>query len=95
MQRRQTGEQKKCDFCGRLGHLEQECRMNKRAALGQTSIKCFNCKKSGHIAATCPNKQVYFCSEKEDPGVYRSGLVESWEVKCWTPDAPGLWYKRH
>ena len=80
-QRRQPGEHKKCDFCGRLGHLEQECRTKKAAASGQNSVKCFNCEKSGHIAVNCPNTQVYFCSEKEDTGVYRSGLVEGQEVE--------------
>ena len=68
-QRKQTGEQKKCDFCGRMGHLEHECRMKKIAASGQNSIKCFNYKKSGHIAANCPNKQDYFFREKEDTGL--------------------------
>jgi hypothetical protein len=73
----QRKEQKKC---GRTGHLEHECRTKKTAASGQNSIKCYNLKKNGHIAANCPNKQVYFCSEKEDTGVYRSGLVEGQEV---------------
>lgn len=77
-QRTQTGEQKKCDFCGRMGHLEHECRTKKTAASGQNS---FNCKESGHIAANCPNEQVYFCSEKKDAGLYRSGLVEGREVE--------------
>ena len=79
-QKKPSGEQKKCEFCGRTGHVEQECRTKK----AQSSIKCFNCKKQGHMASKCPESKALFCREQResnDLAVYRSGLVEGQEVQ--------------
>lgn len=37
----------KCNFCGRMGHLEAKC---------WRKLECFNCKKMGHVAKFCKVK---------------------------------------
>ena len=42
-------------------------------------MMCFNCKKYGHPAPSCPEKDAH-CGDQEGQGVYRSGLVEGKKV---------------
>ena len=84
--------QKQCGYCGKLGHLKDECRKlkaKKEAGGGpetgwRNPIRCFQCKKEGHTKASCPNT-VLLCTEPDgggrgaqdgEPGVYRRGRVE-------------------
>ena len=59
---------KKCHFCGKLGHLVKDCFKKKREAGNQgkknqggakpkKKIKCFNCSREGHIAKECRSKK--------------------------------------
>ena len=41
---------------------------------------CFNCKKYGHPAWNCPEKDALHCCDLKKPEVYRSGLVEGKKV---------------
>lgn len=73
-------DQRKCHFCGKLGHLERDC-LKKKSALGTNgAMVCFNCKKCGHPTRNCPEKDALHCGDQKKPELYRSGLVEGKKV---------------
>lgn len=41
---------KKCYFCGKLGHLQMNCRFKQ-------GVKCYNCNKVGHLKKDCKFKK--------------------------------------
>lgn len=53
--------QKKCNYCGRMGHEEFECRTKQFAQTRQqlpnnSNYNCYYCKENGHLANNCPNR---------------------------------------
>ena len=55
-------KKKKCNYCGKLGHLEPDCR-TKKAARGKSSSGggesriCYNCGLTGHLAKDCRKRK--------------------------------------
>ena len=55
----------KCDFCGRFGHLQEDCGLKmareKEAEKGKASAgtrnRCWFCGKEGHVMANCPKNR--------------------------------------
>ena len=57
----------KCDFCGRYGHLQEDCRLRiarekeseKSKASGSSGARnrCWFCGKEGHVMANCPKNK--------------------------------------
>ena len=45
-------ENRKCNFCGKVGHVSRECRKKKRKR-----GECFHCGEFGHLSKDCPRKQ--------------------------------------
>ena len=45
-------DKRKCNFCGIVGHVIQDCR-KKKMKMGA----CFQCGDTGHISKNCPKKQ--------------------------------------
>ena len=60
----------KCGFCGLKGHVEEECRKKvgtqKEGVGNEGKIRCYHCKKLGHISSRCPEKEALFCFEDRD-----------------------------
>ena len=64
---------KECNFCGKSGHLEEQCwkkksqerfnthkgndKANKGKGEATETTKCFKCNKMGHFAYACPKKK--------------------------------------
>ena len=75
---------KKCNFCHKQGHLEQECRKKKASGAGLYTGEtgqpmCFNCRKYGHISKRCPEKSALMCKgTTREVWMYRTGLVEGY-----------------
>ena len=46
-------EKRKCNFCGKVGHLVKDCRKKKAKENGG----CFSCGETGHRAKDCPKKR--------------------------------------
>ena len=46
-------EKRKCNFCGKVGHLVKDCRKKKAKMNGG----CFSCGETGHMAKDCPKKR--------------------------------------
>ena len=67
-----TQDQRKCHFCGKLGrHLERDCQKKKSAPGTNGAMVCFNCKKCGHPARNCPEKDALHCGDQKKPEIYR------------------------
>ena len=64
----------KCHYCGKLGHIEKECR-KKKSDLGNI-IQCYNCKKFGHQAKQCPSAVFMGTAEEATSSLIRKGQVE-------------------
>ena len=64
----------KCHYCGKLGHIEKECR-KKKSDSGNV-IQCYNCKKFGHQAKQCPNAVFMGTAEETTSSLIRKGQVE-------------------
>jgi hypothetical protein len=48
------GETRKCNICGKQGHIARNCREKRDPA----DMKCFRCKEMGHTAKDCDNERV-------------------------------------
>ena len=47
---------------------------------GERMVKCFNCRKFGHVSMHCPERASYFCGDSRGQSVARAGLVEGTAV---------------
>ena len=46
-----------CNFCGKLGHIKQNCRTFQRQAMEKAYPPvCYTCRQIGHISTNCVNK---------------------------------------
>ena len=77
----------KCGFCGLKGHTEEECRKKvgtqKEGVGNEGKIRCYHCKKLGHISSRCPEREALFCFEDRDfagSKLCQKGLVEGRKV---------------
>ena len=64
-----------CRYCGKLGHIEKECRKKK-----MDTSQCHNCKKFGHHAKHCPGRALVCLPGTHAANVFRSGRVEGRHV---------------
>ena len=81
---------RKCHWCGVEGHLRKNCPVKEEAVAaaspkgsfkgGERMIKCFNCRKFGHVSMHCPERASYFCGDSRGRSVARAGLVEGTAV---------------
>ena len=72
------------------GHLRKNCPVKEEAVAaaspkgsfkgGERMVKCFNCRKFGHVSMHCPEKASYFCGNSRGRSVARTGLVEGTSV---------------
>lgn len=71
---------KKCEYCFKLGHLEEECRTKARETSSKKAEKqvakpkfegtCYLCKEKGHLSSNCPtraNRQIGSLRVSEPP----------------------------
>jgi len=66
----------KCNYCGRLGHLENQCRTKVfDAERIHKSIICHICQQPGHIAPNCPSKV-----KNSDPAPSQKKLFEDKKI---------------
>ena len=85
-----SGEVRKCHWCGVEGHLRKNCPVKEEAVAaaspkgsfkgGERMVKCFNCRKFGHVSMHCPERASYFCGHSRGRSVARAGLVEGTAV---------------
>ena len=81
---------RKCHWCGVEGHLRKNCPVKEEAVAaanpkgsfkgGERMVKCFNCRKFGHVSMHCPERASYFCGDSRGRSVARAGLVEGTAV---------------
>ena len=81
-----------CSYCKTAGHVKGECSKlaqkrerdpgpNTREAPEPTRkppIRCFNCKREGHIAAKCPGEPALLCEKSTTVGA-RLNTVDVWQ----------------
>ena len=77
----------KCGFCGLKGHTEEECQKKvgtqKEGVGNEGKIRCYHCKKHGHISSRCPEREALICFEDRDfagSRLCQKGLVEGRKV---------------
>ena len=83
-----------CSYCKTPGHIKSECcklmlkkekepgTTNREAPVPEPSrkppVRCYNCKKEGHIAVNCPGEPVLLCEKSVTTGA-RPPAVDVWQ----------------
>ena len=52
--------QRKCYFCGELGHTQKTCYIKRQTEFAESPI-CCSCKQMGHKSSQCPNNSTITC----------------------------------
>ena len=82
-----------CSYCKTPGHIKGECRKltaKREKEAGATNrdvpglepsrkppLRCFNCKKEGHIAANCPGESALLCEMSAVVGA-KPTMIDVW-----------------
>ncbi|CAG5109432.1 Oidioi.mRNA.OKI2018_I69.chr2.g3969.t1.cds [Oikopleura dioica] len=70
-----------CNYCGKYGHLQKDCRKLKERARKADIGLCYNCGEAGHKLYQCPyrtRERQQSESDEDNKDGYESGIT------CWS-----------